>query len=129
MPESQEVVIPSTVRQELLSGVHRMLKEENNELRKIREELKESARKRTRTVGWREREVRSRQRVELYTTLLTVLRTGCFNPPSGSNFPRVVLLETVERASLLNKGLSFVRGTYRRAVEIQAELKSVLWRV
>lgn len=126
MPETQEVVIPSTVRQELLSGVRQLLKDESNELRKVREELKAATKKRTRTAGWREQEARSRRRVELFTGLLTVLQTSLFNPPTGSSLPRILLRETAEKVGFLDQGLYFIGRAYQRAIKIQTEVREIL---
>jgi len=126
MPEIQEVVIPHSVRQELASRVHQMLREEVGELDQVRKELKAATNKRTRTAGWRAQEARSRRRVEVLTALLGVLQTGRFFPPAGSSLPRVVLLGAITKLGLLEQGLSFAKAVYQKVIEVQAEIRATL---
>lgn len=133
MPETQEIIIISErLRKELASVVHETLERESSKLYVIQSELRASSKMKTRTAGWKREEEDARRRVELYTIFLAILQTGIFKtgkftPTSMSNLPAFVLRDV--KSGLLEMGLSFARTAYQRAVEAQAEIKSILWRV
>lgn len=128
MPQ-EVIIISEKLRNELFSRVHETLERESHKLRVIQSELRSASRMKTRTAGWKREKEDAQKRVELYTTFLTILNTGKFFPPAGSSLPEVVLLESIPKVGLLEQGLSFARAVYRKAVEVQAEVKATLWSI